>query len=365
MNERCAEQRKAGTLRNGKIEFFRFFFSIAVLLFHLEKYILGESKCGGDIGLSLFVHGAMGVEFFFLVSGFLMAKSAQKVYANNTMSLETIGTETWKFVSKKYRALWFSHSVTWVATLVLYIICKATSLRSGVEMALKSVPSYFFLQMSGIWCVSPNDVEWFLSAMMIGMFLMFPLLLRFRKTFSKVVAPLVGVLIVGWLSHESGKLTGVMVWEGIAYRSVLRAIAELCLGVAAFEFVEYLKTLQFKKYHRLLLTIIEFVCYAGVIGFLILTLDHKYEPYALIALFVAVALSFSDLTYGKVLFTNKFVYWLGDLSLPIYLTQVFAIMVITNYATGLPKNMQVIAGFTLVMILSVILQGANKFVKRK
>ena len=95
MNERCAEQRKAGTLRNGKIEFFRFFFSIAVLLFHLEKYILGESKCGGDIGLSLFVHGAMGVEFFFLVSGFLMAKSAQKVYANNTMSLETIGTETW------------------------------------------------------------------------------------------------------------------------------------------------------------------------------------------------------------------------------------------------------------------------------
>ena len=351
--------------RNGKIEFFRFFFSIAVLLFHLEKYILGESKCGGDIRLSLFVHGSIGVEFFFLVSGYLMAKSARKITQSSLLNKDAIGAETWKFVSKKFGSMWLYHSIAWIFTLILYTICKATSLRSAVEIVLQSVPSYFFLQMTGIRCVSPNDVEWYLSAMMIGMFLIFPLLLRFGNRFSKIAAPLTAALLVGWLSRVAGRLTGVMVWEGFAYRSVIRGIAELCLGVTAYELSEHLKTQQLKKRTRVLLTVLEYGCYAGVLVFMLLTLDHKYEPYALMALFVAITLSFSDLTYGNVLFSNKFVYWLGDLSLPVYLTQVFSIMVITNYAADLPENVQVIAGFALVIVLSLILQVANKFVKRK
>lgn len=66
------------TKKNGKIEFYRFIFCIAILLFHMQKYLLGEASLTNGIHFALFPHGAMGVEFFFLLSGFLMAKSVYK-----------------------------------------------------------------------------------------------------------------------------------------------------------------------------------------------------------------------------------------------------------------------------------------------
>ena len=64
--------------KNGKIEFFRFVFSIYVVLFHIEKGFSGLPKYGKTVDFSFFAHGSISVEFFFLVSGFLMAKSIYK-----------------------------------------------------------------------------------------------------------------------------------------------------------------------------------------------------------------------------------------------------------------------------------------------
>ena len=47
--------------RNGKIELLRFIFCMAVLLFHCEKYVLGEPSLEDGYHLSLFCHGSMGV----------------------------------------------------------------------------------------------------------------------------------------------------------------------------------------------------------------------------------------------------------------------------------------------------------------
>lgn len=76
--------------RNGKIELLRFIFCMAVLLFHCEKYVLGEPSLEKGYHLSLFCHGSMGVEFFFLVSGFLMAKSISKKIRMQTELQETL-----------------------------------------------------------------------------------------------------------------------------------------------------------------------------------------------------------------------------------------------------------------------------------
>lgn len=64
-----------GSGKNGKVELLRFFFCIAVLLFHEQKYILGEASLEHGVHFALFPHGSIGVEFFFVLSGVLMAKS--------------------------------------------------------------------------------------------------------------------------------------------------------------------------------------------------------------------------------------------------------------------------------------------------
>ena len=80
--------------RNGKIEILRFVFCVLVLLFHAEGLVPGGVKLPGFF--SFFENGAIGVEFFFIVSGFFMAKSALKSPAD-----EKLGSETISFMSKK------------------------------------------------------------------------------------------------------------------------------------------------------------------------------------------------------------------------------------------------------------------------
>ena len=66
--------------RNGKIELLRFIASVYVLMFHIDKYVLKlpPFKFSNEISLAFFPHGSVGVEFFFLVSGYLMARTAFK-----------------------------------------------------------------------------------------------------------------------------------------------------------------------------------------------------------------------------------------------------------------------------------------------
>ena len=64
--------------RNATIELMRFLFASSIIFFHIagtlwdRKLILFS---GEEFKLTLFRNGYIGVEFFFLVSGFLMAKS--------------------------------------------------------------------------------------------------------------------------------------------------------------------------------------------------------------------------------------------------------------------------------------------------
>ena len=55
--------------KNGAIDFWKFAFSIMIVLFH--SYYFANNEDG-----AIFREGRIAVEFFFIVSGFFMAKSA-------------------------------------------------------------------------------------------------------------------------------------------------------------------------------------------------------------------------------------------------------------------------------------------------
>ena len=64
------------SVRNGKVELYRFIFSVIILLFH--AYLADPLQPNvNQVGttLAMFPQGALGVEFFFLLSGFLMARN--------------------------------------------------------------------------------------------------------------------------------------------------------------------------------------------------------------------------------------------------------------------------------------------------
>ena len=64
--------------RNGTLELMRFVFCLAILFYHIGKYTSGTPSLKNGVFLALFPHGAMGVEFFFLLTGVFLAQSLDK-----------------------------------------------------------------------------------------------------------------------------------------------------------------------------------------------------------------------------------------------------------------------------------------------
>lgn len=62
--------------RNGAIDFWRFIFSVGIVLCHVV-YLNSYDKWTAS-GNFWFANFRIGVEYFFLVSGFLMAKNVEK-----------------------------------------------------------------------------------------------------------------------------------------------------------------------------------------------------------------------------------------------------------------------------------------------
>ena len=90
--------------RNGKIELLRFIFCILILFFYCDVDMFEVSK-NFNHGFSFFRHGYVGVEFFFIVTGYLMVKSSLSKRRVNT----PIGKDTVNFLAGKVTASMPAH----------------------------------------------------------------------------------------------------------------------------------------------------------------------------------------------------------------------------------------------------------------
>lgn len=339
--------------RNGKIELLRFLFCITVVIFHCNKYYL---KLGGALApLSVAGRGYIGVEFFFVVSGFLMAKSALKAKGLHT----PIATDTPKFLLKKAAAIFPPHTVAFVIALVPFL-CTAPGLKKAAIMLVESVPGYFFLNKTGIPYKGVLSEEWYIGVMLTVMAILYPLLRKFQKNFSRIIAPLVAMFLMGYLAQKYGNIAGVNVWDGFVFKCFLRGIIGICLGTFSFEIAQWLKTVEFSKGVRVLLTLVELSLWGAVFLFAFSTLDKKYGFYALLAIFVAVTLTFSEVTCLNQVFNNKLCYTLGKLSLPIYICQGVYRQFNIAFLEGSDPKVSAISFLVSAVVLGVIVDLVSK-----
>ena len=83
--------------RIGELDLFRFVFMLVVVLYHFET--------------GAFPYGSIGVEFFFVLSGLLMARHAEKWSKMNgeRKDLSLVADETWTFMKG------ISRTIVWKA----------------------------------------------------------------------------------------------------------------------------------------------------------------------------------------------------------------------------------------------------------
>lgn len=310
--------------KNGMIELMRFVFCIIIILFHLNNRI----SVVFNEDFSFFRHGRIGVEFFFLVSGYLLANTAHRQYSTNDIVKSTTG-----FMYKKVKSIFPYHVFVFFVDMAIFYVFKEWE---GISLALRRFASYipglFFLQKSGIKCTEVNTIEWYIPAMLIAMTVLYPLVLTYRDKFTKIASPIIMITIVGYLIHSTGELGGVnqFVFNDIMPKVYVRAFAEMCGGVFIYEVVQFLKSRETGTGKKLMMTACELFCYGTVLIYAITDWTNKYEAQAFYALALAVTLTFSEKTFTAKIFNNRFVYFLGKLSLPLYLAQSIALNIYDN-----------------------------------
>ncbi len=315
---------------NGIIGFWKFMFSLMIVVYHFNISTKTENV--------IFKYGYIGVEFFFIVSGYLLAKNA----LNKERIKSSIGEETFDFIWKKIKNFFPYMIISFIITIFVNIYNNGMYKRYEL---INSIWNLFFLQTSGIKYTSILGQTWYISAMLISMLIIYPLIRKYKKNFVYVIAPIIVIFIGGWLSHTYGTLNG---WEytGFVYKCLLRAFFELSLGVILYEIVEKIKKIHYTKLTKIIFTLIEIVGFFSI--FLITNIKDagiNYDFIMLLILSISTVMAFSE----KTLFINytntKFFKYIEKLSFPIYLNHIWIISIVNKKLTY----------FTYIQKLSIII----------
>ena len=364
--------------RNATIELMRFLFASSVVLFHIagtlwnRKLILFSS---GDLRLTLFRTGSIGVEFFFLVSGFLMAKSIyrrQTAEQSGALQPEPVGVETIRFLWGKVKSLWPYYLPACAIGCLLFPV---TNEDLHLGWFVPYLPSLFFLQETGLSDASFTGLpSWYISSMLLAMAVLYPLCRKFYFSFTSLFGLLLGILMTGALIQLNGNLAGTgQDWWAITFACNFRALGEVALGTVCYEASRRLSQRSFSTGRRILFSLLQVAGYGLAFFYACCYTDRRFSGQVLLVLAVAITLSFSEVGYfaqrkqhGK---PNRLFLYPGALSLPIYLLQIFLIRLVSFYASDLRPREQCLLMFGGILaagvVMHAILSGLQRLAKAR
>lgn len=311
--------------RNNSIEFLRFLFTTIVIFFHINLDLWDQKKViaiVGGVPVTFFKHGNMGVEFFFLVTGYLMAAS---IYKKNQTGQTVPGIrtglpqETLLFSTHKAKAI-LPYYLT--ACALTPVVRYMTGRNLSLSYFIKRLPSLFFLQRIGLG--KPFiGCTWFLSSLFLALVVTYPLCRKYYRAFTLVIAPILCVVLLGAIILLTGSLGDIDDWFFFTYKTNIRAFAEISLGTTAFELSRRIRGHVRSVSARALLTLTALICLALSLAYICSAADAKYGLPVLFLLFIVVVIAFSGegLLCRADLFRSPVFAWLGAISLPMYVTQ--------------------------------------------
>ena len=329
----CTKERELERLdmtkRNNSIEFFRFLFCCAICLHHFRGY--------GDG--TVFISGYLGVDVFFVISGFFLMNHFMK---QREESLESPEYAALGYLKDRLIRLAPHHVFSWIIMAILVIFVMKTE--RAADVLLYGCWEFFLLKATGLGNnISINGVVWYLSALIICSYLIYWVLCFERnrrkndgQTYATVIAPILFFVVMGYLWSTRDHLNYWTQSAPILTGGFLRGISEMGLGCTVYVAVhgmrEYFET---HKRPDLLATVFELLGWALIFYHMFKQQDKRDFIVPALAAVLLVSV-FSCRSYLSRLLDNPVSAFLGRISFPMFLNQFIFIRPICKYLKGYP-----------------------------
>ena len=332
-----------GRGRNGLIELCRFIFALCVVSHH--AIFLSEP------GRIPFIGGYISVEFFFMLTGYFLFEGSQSK-RNSEEDKCNVLHEVIKRVKKVYPYF----LVSWFASFAISHITNGTFNPSKLVWdLLRGIPQLLFLSMAGLGGSSDGiwdyvGTGWYVSALVLSIFILYPLMRRCGTYFASGIAPAAVLLIYGFIVQKYNFLGVVNERSSFCYDGVYRAIAGICLGSFCWYAVHSIPKKQLSNFGRNAFSVIQII----LIALILFLMDHYtgFNDVIQVMLFAAlIIVSFSWDSSLNALCTGRVSNALGSFSMVIFITQSVTYMYpILPYPSQ--WNLRYLAHFGYVLLFS-------------
>jgi len=282
--------------RNNSIEFFRFLFMLVLAVWHFEL-------------INIFKHGYLVVEFYFILSGFLLYRSFLK---------RNIGTV--RYTLKKIKRFYLEYLIAFILiySLNLYYMrfsFGALSIDYIFDNVIRILPELLFLQDMGIFKGGFNYPLWYLSVLIVGGGLLYAMLNTGKRVTVNVILPVLVILVYTYLfSSDKPSLEN---WDivGCFPLPLLRGMAGISIGILTYHI--YINNIGSITRYRTLLNLVSIPCFL----FFILSMFavQSYDCYVLIFVPVMILSCVVPGTWINIAFSSSFWAKCGGITYEMYL----------------------------------------------
>lgn len=308
--------------KNFAVEAWRFIFCIIICLYHFLGYG-GAQEAGMP-----FKGGYLAVEFFFIVSGFLLMQHfEQKASTEDFLRPEKAAAE---YFGKKYLRLFPHHAFT---LIILAVLCLTMVGYSVTKVVTVGFWEFFMLGQFGFGAKSMiNTPAWYVSALLIASFVIYYLLLRNRQRFLYFFAPALICIIYAQFFQSADFLNQNLTCKFLVCNGVFRALAGMSLGCLC-----YLAYIRLKPVLQGRFGFCSSILELGIFALFLRIIYHggythwDFLVLPLMAVFVtSIFLGNSILSR---LLNNRLSAYLGKLSYAVYLNQgIFTVIAIMRFS---------------------------------
>ena len=341
---------------NGEIEILRIIFASIVMLHHGAL----------NFGFSFALNGGVSDEYFFVVTGCLMAKGVK----GRLFDKRDIPNANWNHIIRKLKVFYPYYFLSFMLQIVLLFVRDGLAIKDVLIKIIYSLPQLLLLGMNGIYYNNTISVGggWFVSAMIMAVFLLYPILLYNYELATKYIFPCIGIWGLGLLFINSGTIATVLpIVNNLFTSGLVRATAEISLGAFGYEVASALFMLHCSKLIEMVMTLLKWICFGITIIYTLSGFDNSLSPVIFAICLFGVIFSFSGKT--TVIPCGKISRYLGRLSVSLYLTHYVVIYVfLAIFGNSISKRQFVcfiISSFLVAIVAKLIVSSFGNVIKKR